>query len=146
MHFLRQTFKVKVDGQPIERDYAIDWQVESPHVQGLLACSRHWQATHGDRQIPVPSELRHELEENLGIAEQPPNAPGMGPTEDRPRGNARASGTLTATSFKPARSPRTSAEGYLMCGAHIRHTIGAHNMHGEWCVLSYRWRPQPGFL
>ncbi len=115
VHFLRQTFKVKVDGQPIERDYAIDWQVESPHVKGLLACSRHWQAAHGDLQIPVPAELRHELEEDLGIAEQPPNAPGTGPTEDRPRGNARASGTLTAARFTPARPSRTSAEGYFMC-------------------------------
>jgi len=89
--------------------------VESPHQKGLLACSRHWRAAHGEHPILVPSELRESIEEDLGIAELAPNPPGTGPTEDRPRGNARESGTLTATRFTPARAPRTSAEGYVLC-------------------------------
>ena len=113
--FQRRTFKYQVAEETVERDYAIDWQVESPHRKGLLACSRHWRAAHGGQQILVPSELRESIEEDLGIAELAPNPPGTGPTEDRPRGNARESGRLTATRFTPARAPRTSADGYVMC-------------------------------
>ena len=115
VRFQRCKFKYELAGQTVKRDYAIDWQVESPHQKGLLACSRHWRAAHGEHPILVPSELRESIEEDLGIAELAPNPPGTGPYEDRPRGNARESGTLTATRFTPARSPRTSADGYVLC-------------------------------
>ena len=115
VRFQRSTFEYKLAGVVVKRDYAIDWRVESPHQKGLLACSRHWRAAHGEQQILVPSELRDSIEEDLGIAELAPNPPGTGPNEDRPRGNARESGTLTATRFTPARVPRTSAAGYIFC-------------------------------
>ena len=114
VRFQRRTFKYTLAEETVERDYAIDWQVESPHLKGMLACSRHWRAAHGGQQILVPSELRDSIGEDLGIAELAPNPPGTGPIEDRPRG-ARESGTLTATRFTPARAPRTSADGYVMC-------------------------------
>ena len=113
--FERRKFTYELGGDTVKRDYAIDWQVESPHQKGLLACSRHWRAAHGEQQILVPSELRESIEEDLGIAELAPKPPGTGPYEDRPRGNARESGTLTATRFTPARAPRTSADGYVLC-------------------------------
>lgn len=115
VRFQRRTFTYELAGETVERDYAFDWQVESPHQKGLLACSRHWRAAHGEQQILVPSELRDSIEEDLGIAELAPNPPGTGPYEDRPRGNARESGTLTATRFTLARAPRTSADGYILC-------------------------------
>eukprot|EP00966_Prymnesium_polylepis_P113122 2616452-Prymnesium_polylepis.3 len=59
---------------------------------------------HGDANVVMPSELRCEIEEDLGIHEDHPNPPGVGPHEDRPQGNARSAGTLGAAGgFTPAR-------------------------------------------
>ena len=89
--------------------------MESPHTKGLMASAREWHSAHGDARVVMPSELRREIEEDLGIHEEHPNAPGEGPHEDRPQGNARSAGTLSAANdFTPARKPRTTADGYLM--------------------------------
>ena len=104
------------------RDYAIDWKVESPHSHGLLACAREWFSAHSDEAIPVPSDLRRAVEEDLGIYEPEPPPPGQGAYEERPAGNAKESGTLCMTKetaessrliFKPPPKPRIPKEGYL---------------------------------
>ena len=102
-------------GEVVERDYALDWKVESPHVKGLMASAREWLTAHGEARVILPSELRREIEEELGILDEQPNPPGEGPHEDRPQGNALSAGAFTTTGgFAPARKPRTTAEGYLL--------------------------------
>ena len=112
---MRCSFKTPSGGM-MERDHALDWKVESPHTKGLMASARDWLTAHGDDRVILPSELRREIEEDLGILDENPNPPGTGPLEDRPQGNALSSGVLVATGeFTPARTPRSSAQGYRHC-------------------------------
>ena len=112
--FNREQFTYKdMESGEIKRDYAMDWKVESPHVKGLMASSREWQAVHSEHAILLPSDVRSDLEENLGIEDPVPHPPGEGPHEDRPSGNGHSAGTLTPGGFTPARPPRKSADGYL---------------------------------
>ena len=88
-------YQNKQPSKRVERDYALDWTVESPHKLGILASSNGWRAAHDGRQVLVPSDLRRDIEEDLGISDgPPPHRPGEGPIEDRPQGNARLSGSL----------------------------------------------------
>ena len=115
--FRRTRYSYKTpSGGMMERDHALDWKVESPHTKGLMASARDWLTAHGDDRVILPSELRREIEEDLGILDENLNDPGQGPLEDRPQGNALSSGVLVATGgFTPARTPRSSAQGYLHC-------------------------------
>ena len=111
--FEREQFTYKdTAGCKVVRDYALDWKVESPHVKGLSVSSRDWLESHTGLPMLTPSELRMAIEEDLGIHDPPPDPPGEGPHEDRPVGNARSAGTLSAGSFTPANKPRKSAEGF----------------------------------
>ena len=96
--FERTRFKgTTADGTSVERDLALEWCVESPFVPGLWASARTWRDAHGDDvRVVLPSELRLQIEEDLGIDEPPPPPPGMGAYTDRPHGNATSSGSLDA--------------------------------------------------
>ena len=105
------------DGTKVKRDFAFDWKVLSPHAVSVLASSRGWHAAHAETAILLPSDLRAALEEDLGIDDPPPDPPGQGQRDDRPRGTACSSGTLrtgqAGLTFSPARPPHRSADGYL---------------------------------
>ena len=102
-------------GESVLRDYALDWKVESPHAKGIMANARDWQEAHSGLNGLIPSELRQQITEELGLHEEAPNPPGQGPHEDRPLGNARSTGVFNRTDgFVLARKPRSTAEGYLM--------------------------------
>ena len=99
------------EGQMVEvtRDFALDWTVESPHACGLFASAREWLVAHSGQAIPLPSELRRALEDDLGIDdEEPLHPPGEGPYEDRPTGNASSSGTLYVEGATTAQPPLPS--------------------------------------